>query len=343
MHLTKGRLILSTAARKGPARVSGQECCIWPDASRFRQRSAISPRHNVDRHLWSVAHRNTRMWEMRLQDLKSKSPVELLGFAEEHSVENASTMRKQELMFAILKQLATKDIDIIGEGVVEVLQDGFGFLRSPEANYLPGPDDIYVSPSQIRRFGLRTGDTIEGEIRSPKEGERYFALLKVNTINFEDPEKGRHKINFDNLTPLYPDERLRMEHEDPAKKDLSPRVIDIVAPICKGQRALIVSPPRTGKTVLLQNIAHAITANHPECYLIVLLIDERPEEVTDMQRSGKGEVISSTFDEPASRHVAVAEMVIEKAKRLVEHSRHVVILLDSITRLGRAYNTVDPC
>src|SRR6516225_3406377 len=279
---------------------------------------------------------------MKLQDLKSKSPVELLGFAEEHSVENASTMRKQELMFAILKQLATKDIDIIGEGVVEVLQDGFGFLRAPEANYLPGPDDIYVSPSQIRRFGLRTGDTIEGEIRSPKEGERYFALLKVNTINFEDPEKARHKINFDNLTPLYPDERLRMEHEDPTKKDMSPRVIDIVAPIGKGQRALIVSPPRTGKTVLLQNIAHAITANHPECYLIVLLIDERPEEVTDMQRSVKGEVISSTFDEPAQRHVQVAEMVIEKAKRLVEHGRHVVILLDSITRLGRAYNTVVP-
>ena len=270
------------------------------------------------------------MREMKLQDLKSKSPVELLGFAEEHSVENASTMRKQELMFAILKQLATKDIDIIGEGVVEVLQDGFGFLRAPEANYLPGPDDIYVSPSQIRRFGLRTGDTIEGEIRSPKEGERYFALLKVNTIN------------FDNLTPLYPDERLRMEHEDPTKKDLSPRVIDIVAPIGKGQRALIVSPPRTGKTVLLQNIAHAITANHPECYLIVLLIDERPEEVTDMQRSVKGEVISSTFDEPAQRHVQVAEMVIEKAKRLVEHGRDVVILLDSITRLGRAYNTVVP-
>jgi len=282
------------------------------------------------------------MREMKLQDLKSKTPTELLAFAEEHTVENASTMRKQELMFAILKQLASKEIEIIGEGVVEVLQDGFGFLRSPEANYLPGPDDIYVSPSQIRRFGLRTGDTIEGQIRSPKEGERYFALLKVNTINFEDPEKARHKINFDNLTPLYPDERLKMEIEDPTRKDLSARVIDIVAPIGKGQRALIVSPPRTGKTVLLQNIAHSITANHPECYLIVLLIDERPEEVTDMQRSVKGEVISSTFDEPASRHVAVAEMVIEKAKRLVEHSRDVVILLDSITRLGRAYNTVVP-
>ncbi len=282
------------------------------------------------------------MREMKLQDLKTKSPVELLAFADEHEVENASTMRKQELMFAILKQLAQKDVEIIGEGVVEVLQDGFGFLRAPEANYLPGPDDIYVSPSQIRRFGLRTGDTIEGQIRSPKEGERYFALLKVNTINFEDPDKARHKINFDNLTPLYPDERLKMEVQDPTKKDLSARVIDIVAPIGKGQRALIVSPPRTGKTVLLQNIAHAITANHPECYLIVLLIDERPEEVTDMQRSVKGEVISSTFDEPASRHVQVAEMVIEKAKRLVEHQRDVVILLDSITRLGRAYNTVVP-
>src|SRR6188768_2771341 len=283
-----------------------------------------------------------RMREMKLQDLKSKSPTELLAFAEEHAVENASTMRKQEQMFAILKQLATKEIDIIGEGVVEVLSDGFGFLRAPEANYLPGPDDIYVSPSQIRRFGLRTGDTVEGEIRSPKEGERYFALLKVNTINFEDPEKARHKVNFDNLTPLYPEQRLKMEHEDPTKKDLSARVIDIVAPIGKGQRALIVSPPRTGKTVLLQNIAHAITANHPECFLIVLLIDERPEEVTDMQRSVKGEVIFSTCDEPASRHVQVAEMVIEKAKRLVEHQRDVVILLDSITRLGRAYNTVVP-
>src|SRR5437870_3114068 len=282
------------------------------------------------------------MREMKLQDLKAKSPGELVSFAEELEVENASTMRKQELMFAILKQLAIQEIDIIGEGVVEVLSDGSGVLRSPDANYLPGPDDIYVSPSQIRRFGLRTGDTIEGHIRSPKEGERYFALLKVNTINFEDPEKSKHKVNFDNLTPLYPDERLKMEHEDPTSKDLSPRVIDIVAPIGKGQRALIVSPPRTGKTVLLQNIAHAITANHPEVFLIVLLIDERPEEVTDMQRSVKGEVISSTFDEPASRHVQVAEMVIEKAKRLVEHGRDVVILLDSITRLGRAYNTVVP-
>src|SRR5215475_1375223 len=255
-----------------------------------------------------------RMREMKLQDLKAKTPAELVSFAEELEVENASTMRKQELMFGILKQLSMRETDIIGEGVVEVLSDGFGFLRSPEANYLPGPDDIYVSPSQIRRFGLRTGDTIDGQIRSPKEGERYFALLKVNSINFEEP------------TPLYPDERLRMEFEDPTKKDLSARVIDIVSPIGKGQRALIVSPPRTGKTVLLQNIAHSITANHPECYLIVLLIDERPEEVTDMQRSVKGEVISSTFDEPASRHVQVAEMVIEKAKRLVEHGRDVVIL-----------------
>src|ERR671926_515065 len=282
------------------------------------------------------------MREMKLQDLKSKSPAELVAFAEEHQVENASTMRKQELMFAILKQLATQEVDIIGEGVVEVLSDGFGFLRSPEANYLSGPDDIYVSPSQIRRFGLRTGDTIDGQIRSPKDGERYFALLKVNTINFEDPEKAKHKVNFDNLTPLFPNQRFRMEIDDPTRKDLSERVIDIVAPIGKGQRALIVAPPRTGKTVLLQNIAQSITANHQECFLIVLLIDERPEEVTDMQRSVKGEVISSTFDEPAVRHVQVAEMVIEKAKRLVEHGRDVVILLDSITRLGRAYNTVVP-
>ncbi len=282
------------------------------------------------------------MQQMKLEDLKDKSPTELLSFAEEMEVENASTMRKQELMFAILKQLASRDIDITGLGVVEVLQDGFGFLRSPDANYLPGPDDIYVSPSQIRRFGLRTGDTVEGQIRSPKEGERYFALLKVNSINFDDPEKMRHKIHFDNLTPLYPDKWLRMEVQDPTIKDLSGRVIDIVAPLGKGQRGLIVAPPRTGKTMLLQNIAHSITTNHPECYLIVLLIDERPEEVTDMQRSVKGEVVSSTFDEPAARHVQVAEMVIEKAKRLVEHKLDVVILLDSITRLGRAYNTVVP-
>jgi transcription termination factor Rho len=282
------------------------------------------------------------MREIKLQELKQKSPVELLAVAEELQVENASTMRKQELMFAILKQYAGKEIDIVGEGVVEVLPDGFGFLRSPDANYLAGPDDIYISPSQIRRFSLRTGDTVEGHIRSPKDGERYFALLKVSTINFEDPEKIKHKVHFDNLTPLYPDERIKMEIEDPTRKDNSARIIDVVAPLGKGQRGLIVAPPRTGKTVLLQNIAHSITANHPECYLIVLLIDERPEEVTDMQRSVKGEVVSSTFDEPASRHVAVAEMVIEKAKRLVEHGRDVVILLDSITRLGRAYNTVVP-
>lgn len=280
--------------------------------------------------------------ELKLSDLKEKTPTELLAFAEENEVENASTMRKQELMFAILKNLATRDVDIIGEGVVEVLQDGFGFLRSPDANYLPGPDDIYVSPSQIRRFSLRTGDTVEGEIRSPKEGERYFALLKVNSINFEDPDKARHKVHFDNLTPLYPDSRFVMEVENPTSKDYSARVIDIVAPLGKGQRGLITAPPRTGKTVFLQNIAKSITTNHPECYLIVLLIDERPEEVTDMQRTVNGEVISSTFDEPAARHVQVAEMVIEKAKRLVEHGRDVVILLDSITRLGRAYNTVVP-
>jgi transcription termination factor Rho len=280
--------------------------------------------------------------EIKLQDLKLKTPAELVSLAEELEVENASALRKQELLFAILKNLAARDVEIIGEGVVEVLQDGFGFLRSPDANYLAGPDDIYISPSQIRKFTLRTGDTVEGQIRSPKEGERYFALVKVNRINFEDPEKTRHKVHFDNLTPLYPNERLEMETGDPTRKDYSSRVIDIVSPLGKGQRGLIVAPPRTGKTVLLQNIAHSITANHPECYLIVLLIDERPEEVTDMQRSVKGEVISSTFDEPASRHVQVAEMVIEKAKRLVEHGRDVVILLDSITRLGRAYNTVVP-
>jgi transcription termination factor Rho len=282
------------------------------------------------------------MREIKLQDLKAKSPTELLSFAEEVEVEGASTLRKQELMYAILKQLAARETEIIGEGVIEVLLDGFGFMRAPDANYLPGPDDIYVSPAQIRRFGLRTGDTVEGLIRSPKDGERYFALLKVNRINFEEPEKARHKVNFDNLTPLYPNERLKMEIEDPTKKDLSSRIMDVVTPVGKGQRALIVAPPRTGKTVLLQNIAKSVSANHPECYLIVLLIDERPEEVTDMQRSVKGEVISSTFDEPATRHVQVAEMVIEKAKRLVEHGRDVVILLDSITRLGRAYNTVVP-
>jgi transcription termination factor Rho len=280
--------------------------------------------------------------QIKLFDLKQKSPAELLSAAEELEVENASALRKQELMFAILKSLAARDVNIIGEGVVEVMPDGFGFLRSPDANYLAGPDDIYVSPSQIRKFALKTGDTVEGDIRSPKEGERYFALLKVNSVNFEEPEKVRHKIHFDNLTPLYPDERLKMEVQDPTKKDYSSRVIDLVAPLGKGQRGLVVAPPRTGKTGLLQNIAEAITSNHPECYLIVLLIDERPEEVTDMRRSVRGEVVSSTFDEPASRHVQVAEMVIEKAKRLVEHGRDVVILLDSITRLGRAYNTVVP-
>ncbi|MEI9996105.1 MAG: transcription termination factor Rho [Rhizomicrobium sp.] len=279
---------------------------------------------------------------MKLQDLKSKSPTDLLAFAEELEIENASSMRKQDMLFAILKELAERNVEIMGQGVVETLQDGFGFLRSPESNYLAGPDDIYVSPSQIRRFGLRTGDTVEGPIRSPKDGERYFALLKVTTINFEDPEKIKHKVHFDNLTPLYPTRWLNMELKDPTIKDKTGRVIDIVAPQGMGQRSLITAQPRTGKTVILQNIAKAITANHPECYLIVLLIDERPEEVTDMQRSVKGEVISSTFDEPATRHVQVAEMVIEKAKRLVEHKRDVVILLDSVTRLGRAYNTVVP-
>jgi transcription termination factor Rho len=279
---------------------------------------------------------------MNLQELKQKTPAELLNFAEELQIENASSLRKQDMMFAILKQLADNDQAIYGDGVLEVLQDGFGFLRSPEANYLPGPDDIYVSPSQVRRFGLRTGDTVEGQIRSPKDGERYFALLKVNSINFDEPDKLRHRINFDNLTPLYPDEKIKLELDDPTKKDLTTRVIDLITPLGKGQRALIVSPPRTGKTVMLQNIAHAIAANHPEVYLLVLLIDERPEEVTDMARTVKGEVVSSTFDEPAVRHVQVAEMVIEKAKRLVEHKRDVVILLDSITRLARAYNTVVP-
>ncbi|HIN22465.1 MAG TPA: transcription termination factor Rho [Rhodospirillales bacterium] len=279
---------------------------------------------------------------MNLQELKTKPPPDLLAYAEELEIENASSLRKQDIMFAILKQLADNDVAIFGTGVLEVLQDGFGFLRSPEANYLPGPDDIYVSPSQVRRFGLRTGDTVEGQVRAPKSGERYFALLQIKQINFSDPSEVRHRINFDNLTPLYPDEHLEMEQEDPEQSDLTTRVIDLICPIGKGQRALIVSPPRTGKTVMLQNIAHSITANHPEVYLIVLLIDERPEEVTDMDRSVKGEIISSTFDEPAARHVQVAEMVIEKAKRLVEHKRDVVILLDSITRLARAYNTVVP-
>ena len=279
---------------------------------------------------------------MSLMELKLKSPSDLLALAEALEIENANSMRKQDMMFGILKTVAEEGVEISGGGVMEVVQDGFGFLRSPEANYLPGPDDIYVSPSQIRKFGLRTGDTVEGPIRAPREGERYFALLKVDMINFENPENVRHKVHFDNLTPLYPDERLTMEIQDPTLKDRSGRVIDIVSPLGKGQRCLIVAPPRVGKTVMLQNIAKSIAANHPECYLIVLLIDERPEEVTDMQRTVRGEVISSTFDEPATRHVQVAEMVIEKAKRLVEHKRDVIILLDSVTRLGRAYNTVVP-
>jgi transcription termination factor Rho len=279
---------------------------------------------------------------MNLQELKRKTPAELLAFAEELEIENASSLRKQDMLFAILKQLAENDVPISGDGVLEVLSDGFGFLRSPEANYLPGPDDIYVSPSQVRRFGLRTGDTVEGQIRSPRDGERYFALLKVNGINFDEPDRLRQRINFDNLTPLYPEEKLTLEFDDATRRDLTTRVIDLITPLGKGQRAIIVSPPRAGKTVMLQNIAHAIAANHPEVYLLVLLIDERPEEVTDMARSVRGEVISSTFDEPAQRHVQIAEMVIEKAKRLVEHKRDVVILLDSITRLARAYNTVVP-
>ncbi len=279
---------------------------------------------------------------MHLKELKQKKPAELVEMAEELGVEGASTLRRQELMFAILKEVAEDGEEIMGEGTIEVLTDGFGFLRSPQSNYLAGPDDIYVSPNQVRQWGLRTGDTVEGEIRAPKDGERYFAITKLMKVNFDDPEAVRHRVNFDNLTPLYPDERLILDSSDPTVKDKSARVIDLISPQGKGQRALIVAPPRTGKTVLLQNIAKAITDNHPEVFLLVLLVDERPEEVTDMQRSVKGEVISSTFDEPATRHVQVAEMVIEKAKRLVEHKRDVVILLDSITRLGRAYNTVVP-
>ncbi len=280
--------------------------------------------------------------QLSLAELKNQSPSDLLKLAEKLEIENASSMRKGNMMFSILKDMAEDGVEISGDGVLEVLQDGFGFLRSTDANYLPGPDDIYVSPSKIKKFSLRTGDTVEGVIRAPKDGERYFGLVKVTKINFLEMERAKHKIHFDNLTPLYPDERIGLELNDPAIKDKSARVIDLVAPIGKGQRSLIVAPPRTGKTVILQNIAHSIEKNHPECFLIVLLVDERPEEVTDMQRSVKGEVISSTFDEPATRHVAVAEMVIEKAKRLVEHKRDVVILLDSITRLGRAYNTVVP-
>ncbi|WP_156839758.1 transcription termination factor Rho [Novosphingobium aquimarinum] len=279
---------------------------------------------------------------MHLKELKKKTPAELVEMAEEMGVEGASTMRRQDIMFGILKEVAEDGEEIMGLGTIEVLTDGFGFLRSPEANYLAGPDDIYVSPNQVRKWGLRTGDTVEGEIRAPRDGERYFAITKLTKVNFDDPDVVRHRVNFDNLTPLYPDERLRLDTLDPTVKDKSARVIDLISPQGKGQRALIVAPPRTGKTVLLQNMAKAITDNHPEVFLLVLLVDERPEEVTDMQRSVKGEVISSTFDEPAQRHVQVAEMVIEKAKRLVEHKRDVVILLDSITRLGRAYNTVVP-
>ena len=289
-----------------------------------------------------IESENDSQRHVYLRDLKAKSPTELLAYAESLEVENASSLRTQDMLYAILRELAERDIVIIGRGVLEVLNDGFGFLRSPESNYLPGPDDIYVNPKLLKQAGLKTGDTVEGPIKEPGEGERYFALMSVNSVNFEEPEKARQKVHFDNLVPLYPEERLHMETNDPTKKDRTGRVIDIVAPIGKGQRALIVAPPRTGKTVILQNIAASIEENHPECYLIVLLIDERPEEVTDMKRSVKGEVISSTFDEPATRHVAVAEMVIEKAKRLSEHGRDVVILLDSITRLGRAYNTTVP-
>ncbi len=279
---------------------------------------------------------------MDLKELKTRSPAELLAFGEELGIENIPTNRKQDMMFAILKELAASDMNIKGGGVLEILQDGFGFLRSPEENYLPGPDDIYVSPNQIKRFGLKTGDIVDGEIRAPKSNERYFALLKVNSINYEAPEKLRHRVGFDNLTPLYPDRKIKLEIDDPTKKDFTPRIIELTSPLGFGQRALIVAPPRTGKTVMLQSIANSLAINHPEAYLIVLLIDERPEEVTDMARSVRGEVVSSTFDEPASRHVQVSEMVMEKAKRLIEQKRDVVILLDSITRLGRAYNTVVP-
>ena len=279
---------------------------------------------------------------LNLQELKNRKPEELLAYGEELGIDGASVLRKQDLMFAILKEIAEQDVPICGQGVLEILPDGFGFLRSPESNYLSGPDDIYVSPGQIRRFALKTGDTVEGTIRSPKENERYFALVKFNHVNFDEPELTRHRVPFDNLTPLYPEEKLNLEVQDPTKKDISTRVIELISPLGKGQRALLTSPPRAGKTVLMQNIAHAIETNHPDVYLLVLLIDERPEEVTDMQRQVKGEVIASTFDEPATRHVAVSEMVIEKAKRLVEQKRDVVILLDSITRLARAFNTVVP-
>ena len=306
-----------------------------PDESVFDTEQAESPAA-------AATPANPNPQRMSLGELKLKSPTDLLALAESLEIENANSMRKQDMMFAILKTVAEDGVEISGGGTLEVLPDGFGYLRSPEANYLPGPDDIYVSPSQIRKFGLRTGDTVDGPIRAPREGERYFAIVKVDTVNFENPDNVRHKVHFDNLTPLYPDERMTMEIEDPTLKDRSGRIIDIVAPLGKGQRCLIVAPPRVGKTMMLQNIARSIAANHPECFLIVLLIDERPEEVTDMQRTVKGEVIASTFDEPATRHVQVAEMVIEKAKRLVEHKRDVIILLDSVTRLGRAYNTVVP-
>ncbi len=330
--LKKERLTVKLAEKPAPAPVVAEEAAPAAETAQ----SAVEA---------FGAHNGTHDGEgkpMNLKELKVKNAGELLKIAEELQIENAGTLRKQDMMFAILKSLAEKDVPIAGDGVLEVLQDGFGFLRSPESNYLPGPDDIYVSPSQVRKFGLRTGDTVEGQIRSPKDGERYFALLKVNSINFDDPDKIRHRINFDNLTPLYPMKKINLEIIDAKAKDLTTRIIDLVSPLGKGQRALIVAPPRTGKTVMMQNIAHAITANHKEVYLIVLLIDERPEEVTDMSRSVKGEVISSTFDEPASRHVQVTEMVLEKAKRLVEAKRDVVILLDSITRLARAYNTVVP-
>ncbi len=311
---------------------------------RFLYSAAIPAERSVPPSLFSIATvpADTQRFLMHLNDLKKKTPAELVAMAEVLGVENASTLRKQDILFAILKTEADNGTTITGAGTIEVLNDGFGFLRSPESNYLAGPDDIYVSPNQVRKFGVRTGDTLEGEVRAPKDGERYFALTKLTAINFDDPDVVRHRTNFDNLTPLYPDEKLRLDTMDPTIKDKSSRVIDIVVPLGKGQRCLIVAPPRVGKTIMMQNIARSISANHPEVYLIVLLIDERPEEVTDMQRTVKGEVISSTFDEPATRHVQVAEMVIEKAKRLVEHKRDVVILLDNITRLGRAYNTVVP-
>jgi transcription termination factor Rho len=315
-------------SRRDPLRFLS--CCVWPLCYGLRLPA------------FAALILLLKVCFMHLRDLKKKPPAELLALAEEHGVEAASTLRKQDMMFGILKAMAETDVQIMGAGVIELLGDGFGFLRSPEANYLAGPDDIYIRPDMVRRYGLRTGDTVEGEIRAPKDGERYFAMTRVTSINFDEPEQVRHRVNFDNLTPLYPDSKLKLDLMDPTMKDMSARIIDIVSPQGKGQRALIVAPPRVGKTVLLQNIARAITGNHPEVFLIVLLVDERPEEVTDMQRSVKGEVVSSTFDEPAARHVQVAEMVIEKAKRLVEHKKDVVILLDSITRLGRAYNTVVP-